>query len=259
MDLGLTGQRALVTGASKGIGAAIAEALAAEGCAQLHLAARDAAMLNEVAARLRATHAVSVAVHPTDLRQPEQLDRLARDCGELDLLVNNAGDIPGGTIADVDSPTWRRAWDLKVLATIDLSRLVYAAMKARGAGVIVNIIGAAGERFPADYITGASGNAALMGFTRALGGSSLNDGIRVVGVNPGPVGTGRIVTLMRQRAQAIWGDAGRYPELMRGFPLGRAARPAEIADVAVFLASARASYLSGTIVTVDGGAAAGAQ
>src|SRR5690606_24717335 len=138
-----------------------------------------------------------------------------------------------------------------------LTRLVCARMKARGQGVVVNIIGVAGERYPADYICGSAGNAALMAFTRALGGASLDDGVRVVGLNPGAVEAERIVTLMRQRAQDTLGDAERYRELMGNYPLGRPATPSEIADVAVFLASARASYVSGTIVTVDGGPAAG--
>ena len=118
---------------------------------------------------------------------------------------------------------------------INLCRIYYERMKARGSGVIVNVIGAAGERFDANYITGAAGNAALMTFTRALGGRSLDDGVRVVGINPGPVETDRIVTLMKTRAAAQFGDESRYPELMARYPLGRAASPREIADLALFL------------------------
>jgi hypothetical protein len=129
-------------------------------------------------------------------------------------------------------------------------------MKARGHGVIVNDIGAAGERFDFDYIAGSAGNAALMAFTRALGGRSLQDNIRVVGINPGPVETDRIVSLMKRQAESRFGDAERYPELMQRFPRGRAAKPREIADMMAFLASERSGYTSGTIVTIDGGISA---
>ena len=148
---------------------------------------------------------------------------------------------------------WREGWELKVFGYINLSRLVYARMKARGSGVIVNDIGNAGERLDADYIAGTSGNAALMAFTRALGGQSLDHGIRVVGVNPGPVETDRIVKLMKTRAKDWYGDEDRYKELMSRFPMGRAATVAEVADLILFLASDRASYISGAIVTIDGG------
>jgi NAD(P)-dependent dehydrogenase (short-subunit alcohol dehydrogenase family) len=129
-------------------------------------------------------------------------------------------------------------------------------MKARGHGVIVNDIGSAGERFDANYIAGAAGNAALMTFTRALGGRSLEDGIRVVGINPGPVETDRIISLMKRQAEARFGDESRYAEIMSRFPLGRAARPREIADLMAYLASDRSAYTSGVVFTVDGGISA---
>jgi NAD(P)-dependent dehydrogenase (short-subunit alcohol dehydrogenase family) len=126
-------------------------------------------------------------------------------------------------------------------------------MRERRQGVIVNILGAAGENPDFDYIAGSSGNASLMAFTRAMGGSSPRDGLRVVGINPGPVLTERLVTLTRQRAQARLGDAERWPELMRGHAFGRAAKPEEIAWMAAFLASEKSAYTTGSIITIDGG------
>ena len=252
MDLHLRGKRVLITGASKGIGAAAAEVFAEDGC-EVHLAARSGDALDALAARLSATHGVRCIGHAVDLRNGDDLPRLADAAGDVDILVNNAGDIPGGSLDKVDGATWRHAWQLKVFGYIDLTRLIYARMKARGGGVIVNDIGAAGERFDFDYIAGSAGNAALMAFTRALGSKSLQDNIRVVGINPGPVETDRIVSLMKTRAKAQFGDEGRYRELMARFPLGRAARPREIADMMAFLASDRSGYTSGVIVTIDGG------
>jgi NAD(P)-dependent dehydrogenase (short-subunit alcohol dehydrogenase family) len=256
MDLHLRGKRVLITGASKGIGAAAAEAFAEEGC-DLRLAARNVEQMQALADRLRSSHQIDVAVHGVDLRKPDDLASLAAAAGDIDILVNNAGDIPGGAIDKIDEPTWRHAWDLKVFGFINLTRLVYAQMKARGHGVIVNDIGTAGEKFDANYICGSAGNAALMAFTRALGGKSLKDNIRVVGINPGPVETERHVTLMKTRAKTQFGDENRFRELQQGLPLGRAAKPREIADMMTFLASDRAGYTTGVIYTVDGGHSAG--
>jgi NAD(P)-dependent dehydrogenase (short-subunit alcohol dehydrogenase family) len=256
MDLHLRGKRVLITGASKGIGAAAAEAFAEEGC-HLRLAARNVDQMKALADRLRGSHQIDVAVHGVDLRKPDDLARLAADADDIDILVNNAGDIPGGPIDKIDEPTWRHAWDLKVFGFINLTRLVYAQMKARGHGVVVNDIGAAGEKFDANYICGSAGNAALMAFTRALGGKSLKDNIRVVGINPGPVETERHISLLKTRARGEFGDEGRYKEFQKGFPLGRPAHPREIADLMAFLASDRAGYTSGVIYTVDGGLSAG--
>lgn len=256
MDLHLRGKRVLITGASKGIGAAAAAVFAAEGC-HLSLAARDKAALDSLAASLRAAHSVEVAVHPTDLRKPDDLAKLAASAGDIDVLVNNAGDIPGGTLDVVDEARWRQAWELKVFGFINLTRLVYAQMKTRGHGVIINDIGAAGEKFDSNYICGSAGNAALMAFTRALGGKSLKDNIRVVGINPGPVGTERYVNRMRAAAQAQLGDADRYRELETSLPLKRPAHACEIADMMAFLASDRSGYTSGVICTIDGGYSSG--
>ncbi len=255
MDLHLRGKTVLITGASKGIGAAAAGVFAEEGC-DLHLAARGEAALQALAQRLSAEHGVNVAVHAVDLREAAAIDLLAVAASEADILVNNAGDVPGGSLEVIDEQTWRHAWELKVFGYINLTRQVYATMKARGHGVIINDIGSAGERFDANYIAGAAGNAALMTFTRALGGRSLEDGVRVVGINPGPVETDRIVSLMKRQAQARFGDEDRYPEMMARFPLGRAAKPREIADLIAYLASDRSAYTSGVIFTVDGGLSA---
>ena len=136
---------------------------------------------------------------------------------------------------------------------IYLCRLFYKKIQATGAGGIVNYIGNSGEVFDAKSIAGTTGNASLMAFTRALGGASLDDGIRVVGVSPGPVDTERIYKLLRRRALDLYGDEARWEELRDTYPLGRPAHIREIADMVAFLASDRSGYTTGTIVTIDGG------
>ncbi|MFO1057769.1 MAG: SDR family oxidoreductase [Dongiaceae bacterium] len=252
MDLGLAGRWVLITGASQGIGAGVAKVFAEEGC-HLHLTARNRDNLEQVRAGIVAEHGVQVVLHPMDLTEPGAIERLAEAAPEIDILINNAGVIPGGNLASFDERAWRDGWELKVFGYINLTRLVYARMKARGRGVIINDIGNAGERHDADYIAGTAGNASLMAFTRALGGRSLDDGIRVVGINPGPVDTDRIYKLLKRRAKDWYGDESRWPELQARYPLGRPAKVREIADLMAFLASDRSAYTSGAIFTVDGG------
>ncbi|WP_137924886.1 SDR family oxidoreductase [Cupriavidus sp. 2SB] len=253
MELGLKGRTVLITGASQGIGAGLARAFGSEGC-DLRLVARSTEKLAALSEELRAVQGVAVEVLPVDLTQVGAIERVAEFAGDVDVLVNNAGSIPGGSLWDVDEAAWRAGWELKVFGYINLTRQVYPRMKARGSGVILNNIGNGGENFDFNYIAGSVGNAALMAFTRALGGPSLAcDGVRVLGVNPGPVETTRITNVLRKRAASTLGDAERYAELMAGYPLGRAATVAEVADLFVYLASDRSAYTSGTIVTVDGG------
>lgn len=254
MDLGLRGRRALVTGASKGIGLACAETLAAEGC-DLVLVSRTEADLRAAQARLRAGSDVAVEVRALDLADGRAVDALAADFPDVDVLVNNAGAIPGGSLEQVDEARWRAAWDLKVFGYVNMCRRFLAPMRARGRGVVVNVIGAAGESPDAGYVAGSAGNAALMALTRALGGASPADGVRVVGINPGPVLTARLEALLRGRAREAFGDPERWREAMAAMPFGRAGRPEEVAALAAFLASDLSGYTSGTIVTVDGGAA----
>jgi NAD(P)-dependent dehydrogenase (short-subunit alcohol dehydrogenase family) len=129
-------------------------------------------------------------------------------------------------------------------------------MKAAGQGAIINIIGNSGENWDAAYIAGSTANASLMSFTKALGGRSLNDGIRVTGINPGPVDTDRMLKIMRRKAIDMLGDEARWKELYSHYPAGRAATSEEVADLTAFLASPLSGYTTGTIVTLDGGIAA---
>lgn len=252
MDLKLAGQSALITGASQGIGAGIANTFAEEGV-NLHLTARSSERLEELKREIEQAHDVAVQLHPLDLSASGACLRLADAVGDVDILVNNAGVIPSGTLSEIDEQAWRAGWELKVMAYINLCRIYYDRMKAQGHGVIVNNIGNSGEIFDPRYIAGTTGNASLMALTRALGGHSLDDNIRVVGVNPGPVDTDRIYSMLKKRAQDTLGDESKYTELQARYPLGRPAHVHEVTDLIVFLASYRSGYTSGVVYTVDGG------
>lgn len=254
MDLGLQGKTVLITGASVGIGRETAILLAAEGC-NLVLVSRDGARLEELADTIRTRHGVSVSFVAADLSTEGGLERVTSRVEDLDVLVNNAGAIPPGTLQQIDDRRWREAWDLKVFGYINLTRSLYATLKERQ-GVVVNIIGAGGEAFRPEYIDGAAGNAALMAFTRALGKAAAQDNVRIVGINPGPVSTSRNETMQRAKAEAEFDDADRWSELNAALPYGRAATPEEIASAVAFLASPRSGYTNGTILTIDGGSGA---
>jgi NAD(P)-dependent dehydrogenase (short-subunit alcohol dehydrogenase family) len=253
MDLGLKGRTALVTGASRGLGLGAAQVLAAEGC-HVHLASRSAADLETARRRITDVHDVEVTCHAMDLGVGDNAKKLAQACMNVDILVNNAGAIPHGSVTAVDDKTWRQAWDLKVFGFINLIREIYPAMCARRHGVIVNVIGIAGERPVASYIAGSMANASLIALTRALGAESPDSGVRVVGVNPGGTETDRQLVRWRARAEKELGSADRWRELTKGFPFGRLATVDEVANMIVFLCSDLSSYTTGTVITVDGGA-----
>jgi len=254
VDLKLSGRTALVTGSSKGIGLAVAQWFAREGV-HVRLVARSAEVLSKEAESIRSTTGVTAHALAADLSQAAARERVYRTFPDIDILVNNAGAIPGGSIDEVDEAAWRAGWDLKVFGYVGLTRHYLDAMKARRHGVIINIIGLGGERLDATYIAGAMGNAGLMAFTRAIGGTSLDYGVRVVGINPGPVLTERVEVLGRKRAARLYGDQSRWQESFAKMPRGRPATTDEIAATVVFVASDLSSCTSGTIITIDGGLA----
>ena len=252
MDLNLKGKKVLITGASQGIGHAIAESFAREGCS-LTVVARSGDRLKTLADDLLKRFGTTTKIIALDMTEKGAVEKIVEQASDIDILVNNAGTIPGGNLWDVDAAQWREGWELKVFGYIDMTRAFYPIFKARGQGIILNNIGIGGENYDFDYVAGTTGNAALMAFTRAIGGRSLRDGIRVVGVNPGAVSTPRIEKVLRRRAQDQFGDPSRAGELLAKLPLGRAATSEEIADLFVYLASDKSAYTSGVIFTIDGG------
>jgi NAD(P)-dependent dehydrogenase (short-subunit alcohol dehydrogenase family) len=243
MNLDLSGKLAVVTGSSKGIGAAIAHRLASEGC-EVVVVGRGHVALEAVATAITRDTKQPCHIFAADFSRSEEVVALADRWGHADILVNNAGAIPGGRLEYVDEATWRAAWDVKVFGYINLTRAVFVKMAARGSGVILNIIGAAAQTRDPSYICGVVGNAALTAFTMSLGSDSHKHGVRVAGISPGPVATERLLQLETS------------VESSRSRPFARAATPEEIASASAFLVSPASGYTSGTVLMIDGGLSA---
>jgi len=252
MDLNLSGKTALITGGSKGLGLAIAQRFASEGC-HLHLAARSQTTLEKAAEAIRRQYPVKVDTIAVDLARRSSADRVVEACEDIDILINNAGDIPSGSLESVDEERWRAGWDTKVFNYINLSREYFGRMKVRRAGVIVNVIGISGDLLDASYIAGSVGNAAMTAFTKALGSTSHKFGVRVVGVNPGPCATERYERLARAKSQERYGDPERWREALRTLPFGRGAAPVAIAAAGVFVGAPRAAFTPRAQLTLAGG------
>ncbi len=253
MNLHLAGKSVLITGGSRGIGFACAQGFLEEGC-RVSIVGSRSASVDAALERLKAAHGSQVDGVCANLGEPGAIAKLTERLQSVDILVNNAGAIPGGGLDRVDDATWRAAWDLKVYGYLDATRAALPAMMERGSGVVLNVIGIAGAAPRYDYLCGSMGNAALTSFTQAVGAHSSARGVRVLGVSPGPTETDRLVTLYKARAAQHFGDESKWPEMLSHLPFGRATRADEIADLVVFLASPRASYLSGVVVDADGGA-----
>ena len=251
MNLDLEGRTLLITGGSRGIGLATAIAFAREGC-HVRLIARSSEYLNSAATQVLAAGALSCEVLPLDLGAPDAAASIAATFPKVDGLVNNAGEIPGGSLLDVSEEKWRSSWDVKVFGYMNLTRELYPQLVS-SKGVIVNIIGIAGEILDADYIAGSVGNAALIAFTKAFGAACVKDGVRMVGINPGPVLTDRSINILKSRTIKRGGDENQWRELEAKYPMSRMAKPQEIANAVAFLSSPLSAYTSGSILNIDAG------
>jgi 3-oxoacyl-[acyl-carrier protein] reductase len=261
MDLELRDKTALVTGGSKGIGRAVALGLAAEG-ARVAICSRDKAVLDKTAGEIRDTTGcpvVTIAANLAELPEVERTVRTAKErLGRIDILVNNAGAIRGGGFLEIPDAQWSEDWSLKLLGYIRMARAVFPLMQAQGGGRIVNVVGAASRNPTPTYLTGGAANAALINFSKGLADLGAPHQILVTAVSPAATATARWDALMEQQAKA----SGKSVEALRAealapYKLGRMARPEDVADLVCFLASARASFLTGICITVDGGATRG--
>ena len=257
MDLHLDGKRALVTGASLGIGRAIAEELAREGC-DVALVARDAKRLRQAADEIGLTNARKVVAVPGDGSRADSIAEVVSaarsELGGIDILVNNAGSTPEDGIDRVDFEKWQYSVSLKLFGYARFAQCVLPEMRARQWGRIVNIIGRSGHQPRPVYIAGGSINAGLLNLTKALAEECARDNILVTGVNPGPIDTPRWRTLREAAVKARGLAAAGYDaRACASTALGRLGVSEEVSGIVAFLCSDRASYITGEIINVDGG------
>ncbi|WP_137895905.1 SDR family oxidoreductase [Ramlibacter sp. 2FC] len=255
MDLHLTDKVVLITGGSKGIGLACARAFAAEG-ARVAIVARQTAPLEAAAVELRRGGA-SVLALAADLVEAVQAEQLVREVeqalGPVDVLVNAAGAARRTPAQALQAADWHAAMDAKYFTYIHAMQAVLPGMAARRSGAIVNVIGAGGKLASPTHLPGGAANAALMLASAGLANAYAPSGVRVNAVNPGPTLTERLQQgLEAEAAQAGISVDEALARTVQRLPLGRLARPEEIADMVLFLASQRASYVTGAIVAMDG-------
>jgi NAD(P)-dependent dehydrogenase (short-subunit alcohol dehydrogenase family) len=259
MDLGLVDQVVVVTGASKGIGFACAQAFAREG-ARVALVSRSQANLDAALGRIpKALHVpVAFVADMTDAGQAAQMiDAVEAALGPVVVLVNSAGAARRYAPDDLTAAAWHDAMNAKFFSYIHPLDIVVRRMAARGRGSVVNIIGAGGKTASPVHIPGGAANAALMLATAGLAAAHGPSGVRINAINPGGTLTGRVQQGLDAEAKMTGLAAAEILERQQSrIPLRRLARPEEIAQVALFLASAQASYVTGAIIPMDGGAAA---
>jgi len=257
MDLGLRDKVALVAAASRGLGRAVAEELAAEGTS-LVLCARDARVLAEVAAAIADKTGAHVLAIPADVSVSDDIKRVVEAgidrFGHIDILVTNAGGPPAGRFDQLTSEQWEEAARLTLFSAIEFARQVLPGMKARHWGRILNITSIAVKQPVDNLMLSNSLRAGLTGFARTLANEVAADGITVNNILPGYTRTERLDELATMMAdkQGISADEFRG-KWEKEIPMGRLGEPHEFAAVAAFLVSERASYVTGTSVQVDGG------
>jgi NAD(P)-dependent dehydrogenase (short-subunit alcohol dehydrogenase family) len=256
MQIRLDGRVALITGASKGLGRAMAESFAEAGAA-VALVARRVAELEAaragIAARFQGARVVAI---PADVMTPEGCAKAAAEAaallGPVDILVNNAGTSQRGPFMEVDDALWQADLDLKLFAAIRLTRAVWPGMAARGWGRVINVLATAAKTPPGEGAPTAVSRAAGMALTKVLAHEGARHGILVNALL-----TGLFVSEQHERRHAASGSAEDFATWIAkqgaSLPLGRYGDPAEFAGLATFLASDAASYITGTAINVDGG------
>jgi 3-oxoacyl-[acyl-carrier protein] reductase len=257
MDLGLTSKVALVAGSSRGLGRAVARELAREGCA-LVLCSRGADAIEATAREIMDESSADVLGVPCDLSDPADVTSLLRTAhdrfGRIDILVTNTGGPPAGAFQSHSEQVWRDAIAQNFESVLNLVRGALPGMKNRSWGRIINITSIAVKQPVDGLILSNSLRAAVTGFARTLANEVATAGVTVNNVMPGYTRTERLVHLAEHNAAERGTDvADAYASWEREIPMGRLGEPEELAALVAFLASERASYITGTSIPVDGG------
>lgn len=257
MDLGLKGRLAIVTGASQGIGKAIAQGLAAEG-ASLVICARNTEPLEKTASQIKEQYKVDVQALTADVTKSSDIERLVNQAiasfGRIDILVNNSGGPHATKFQSTPVEAWQPGIDLLLMSVVHACRAVIPHMQARKWGRIINITSISVKQPINDLILSNTLRAGVVGLAKSLANELGKDNILVNNICPGYTLTERLQELVNIRANsANVAKEQIVKQWETDIPIGRLAKPEEIADYAVFLASERASYISGTTVAVDGG------
>jgi 3-oxoacyl-[acyl-carrier protein] reductase len=256
MDLGLLGKNVLITGGSMGIGRACAHLFAEEGC-NVAITARTAERLAETAAEIEKQTSARVIPLPGDMSLEDDVRRVTAEAmealGSIDILVTCAGSSPGGLMEELTDDQWYSSLNLKFMGYVRSMRAVLPHMRERGSGSIVLVVGNDGIKPSYWETTAGAANAAGINVASSMAEQYAPHGIRVNTVNPGPVNTGRWDGLEKAFARDKGVSQQRAHELaVASIPLGRIAKPEEVAGLVVFLASDRASFVNGSHILVDG-------
>lgn len=257
MNLQLTGKRALVTGASQGLGYATAHGLALEGCA-VAINSRTPAKLKAAAQDLAAQTPAKIIAIPGDVTDPDfapaLIEKTTADLGGLDLLVTNAGGPPAGNFEACDDAAWQQAVELSFLSHVRLIRAALPYLKKSQTPSILTVTSITVKEPLPNLILSNSVRMATAGLTKSLAQEFGPQGIRVNSILPGWTVTARVEHLMARRAEQQGTDpAEEFQRQAAAIPLGRMGTPAEFANPAVFLLSPAASYITGVLLQVDGG------
>jgi Dehydrogenases with different specificities (related to short-chain alcohol dehydrogenases) len=257
VDLGLRGKVALVSASSRGLGRAIAEELAAEG-ALLVICARGEEALRKTAEEIRGSSGVSVVEVAADVSEHTGIERVVKAAidafGKVDILVTNSGGPPSGPFESLTPEMWDAAARLLLTSAVGLTRAVLPGMKERRWGRILNVTSIAAKQPVEGLMLSNSLRAAVTGFARTLATEVAPFGVTVNNILPGYTRTERVEDLARAASERSGTSAGdAFAKWEKEIPMGRLGEPREFAALAAFLASERASYITGSSIAVDGG------